>query len=64
MAVAFFPWTSLPAFDHGCLGKEQHESEAAAIATQGFRVRQGVARSGDGAHPYECEFCGKWHIGH
>jgi hypothetical protein len=52
------------AFDHGCLGKEKHESESAALAAHEFRVRIHASRSGDGAHPYECDFCGKWHIGH
>lgn len=55
---------SSKAFDNGCLGKEQHESEAAAVAAMKFRIRIHASRSGDGAHPYECEFCGKWHLGH
>ncbi len=51
-------------FERGCAGKEPHETESAAYAVLGFRIRQGVTRSGDGNAPYECDFCQKWHIGH
>ena len=52
------------AYEQGCLGKESHETEAAAWEALRFRVRYRVVRAGDGQQPYECQFCNKWHLGH
>jgi hypothetical protein len=46
---------------NGCTGKRQYENQAQAItAVIGYRRRTGDR----GMHPYRCNFCRFWHLGH
>ena len=47
-----------------CEGKERHPSEAGARAAMQFYQVEGTLRSCNGLVPYECGFCGFWHLGH
>ena len=51
-------------FERGCDGKEAFDSESGATAALRLYERLRHLRSGDGMTPYQCEFCGKWHLGH
>ena len=46
-----------------CDGKVPHDSELMAV-----RVARTMAQGGQSKihelHPYQCLFCGKWHLGH
>jgi hypothetical protein len=55
---------TLPRFEAGCQGKEEHASEAAALAALKYYQTHGSLRTGDGLEPYRCEFGEHWHLGH
>lgn len=45
-----------------CTGKKRYRSEAEALAMIGIQQVYGeVMRE---VHPYRCEFCNQWHLGH
>ncbi len=51
-------------FESSCEGKEQHASEPAARAALKFYQQRVSLRTGGGLHPYKCDFCPFWHLGH
>ena len=58
------------AYEAGCAGKEVWPSEAAAAQANDLerkgRIRHWRVKPGEREllHPYLCEFCGGWHLGH
>jgi len=46
-------------YEKGCKGKEKYTQAMARI-----RARSISLQLGERLHPYECDFCGHWHIGH
>lgn len=51
-------------YERACEGKERHPTEAAASAALKVYQDAGTLRTASGLHPYECEFCREWHLGH
>ncbi|HVA85094.1 MAG TPA: hypothetical protein VNF73_02125 [Candidatus Saccharimonadales bacterium] len=49
----------LPLVERGCGSKARYESRREARSY----ANHGVRRDGS-LHPYHCEWCGGWHLGH
>jgi hypothetical protein len=45
-----------------CTGKKKYRSEAEALDMISTQAEYG--KKMDDVHPYRCEFCNKWHLGH
>jgi hypothetical protein len=56
------------AFDRGCAGKVPYDTEALAQTVVDMerrgRIRHWRPARREWLTPYECRFCGKFHLGH
>ncbi len=51
-------------FQHHCKNKVKHISKESAFAFLNlWRKKTGLSKTEVKHRPYECHFCGQWHIG-